>query len=544
MKKILFLILFALIVTASIAQITNNSFIGIGVTFEINKDTVILTSIRPEGPANKAGLKEGDKLLFVDGKKVAGIGLKEEDVANMLQGKKGTVVKLKIQRQHAISELLIVRDKIVELTPTQDNDGNYGYWDGEKWSIKPVYLYAFDFGIDGLALVVQLDGKHGFIDRTGKTAIPFHYDQAYPFTDFFTNREQLAAVRINDKWGFINKNGTTVIPFRYDNVLPFLEGLAAVKINNKWGYVDVQGKMIIPAEYDTTEGFFDGVASASKNGVTTLIANPLQKESANNNFNIFQKSDVDINIPVNSRTNVKTFAFIVANENYGQFTALYSLNDGEIMKEYCVKTLGIPDNNIWFYENATYGNLAGIVKRIKEIADVFDGEAKIIFYYAGLCLPDEKNNLIYLFPTDGSMNNIISTGYSLPKFIEELATINVKLATIILDAPMNGTNRDGKTLTSSRGVAIKRNRIIPTGNTIILSATTDGVAYQDEKLSHGLFTYFLLKKIQDTQGNVSYKDLMDFVISEVKRKSVSQQIQVPSVLASEQLKDWQFSKIK
>ena len=64
---------------------------------------------------------------------------------------------------------------------------------------------------DGLALV-ELNGKCGFVDKSGKEVIPCVYDFAWGFSD------GLARVWLNGKWGFIDKNGKEVIPCVYDNV--------------------------------------------------------------------------------------------------------------------------------------------------------------------------------------------------------------------------------------------------------------------------------------------------------------------------------------
>lgn len=49
--------------------------------------------------------------------------------------------------------------------------------------------------------------------------------------------EGLAAVKINGKWGFIDKTGKMVIPATFSGAKDFSEGLAAVEINGKWGYI-------------------------------------------------------------------------------------------------------------------------------------------------------------------------------------------------------------------------------------------------------------------------------------------------------------------
>ena len=53
--------------------------------------------------------------------------------------------------------------------------------------------------------------------------------------------EGLAGVKLNGKWGFIDKSGTLVIPCKYDDAWAFSEGRAEVKLNGKRGYVNKSG---------------------------------------------------------------------------------------------------------------------------------------------------------------------------------------------------------------------------------------------------------------------------------------------------------------
>jgi len=71
-------------------------FGGVGIRFIILRDTLMITNIIPNGPSEIAGLKAGDRILEVDGVKIAGTGLKIEDVLGLLKGEFGTKVELKI----------------------------------------------------------------------------------------------------------------------------------------------------------------------------------------------------------------------------------------------------------------------------------------------------------------------------------------------------------------------------------------------------------------------------------------------------------------
>ncbi|NQU53273.1 MAG: S41 family peptidase [Bacteroidetes bacterium] len=90
------------------------NFEGIGISFNIYKDTLLVTTTISGGPSEKVGLRAGDRIMEVDDKMIAGIGLKNSDVFDLLRGKKGTRVDLKILRKSEVEllDFTIIRDKI------------------------------------------------------------------------------------------------------------------------------------------------------------------------------------------------------------------------------------------------------------------------------------------------------------------------------------------------------------------------------------------------------------------------------------------------
>lgn len=89
-------------------------FDGIGVTFNAATDTVIILSVIPNGPSAKAGIVPGDRIIQVNDTLVAGVKMPQNDIVKRLRGKRGTHVKLSLQRQ-GVEELVdmdVVRDAI------------------------------------------------------------------------------------------------------------------------------------------------------------------------------------------------------------------------------------------------------------------------------------------------------------------------------------------------------------------------------------------------------------------------------------------------
>lgn len=258
-------------------------------------------------------------------------------------------------------------------------------------------------------------------------------------------------------------------------------------------------------------------------------------------------SEVDRQIPENAIVANPTFAVIIANENYKEVERVpYALHDGETFKLYCEKTLGIPPSNIKYVPDATLNNISRQISWLSQVMDVYQGEATVIVYYAGHGIPDEKSKSAYLLPVDGTGNDI-STGYSLDKLYSELSSKPAKSVVVLLDACFSGAKRDGGMLVSARGVAIKAKQNAPKGNMVILSAAQgDETAYPYKEKGHGIFTYYLLKKLQETKGNVTFGQLADYVTSEVKKQSivVNGKLQTPTVSPSVSATDWKNWKLR
>lgn len=258
-------------------------------------------------------------------------------------------------------------------------------------------------------------------------------------------------------------------------------------------------------------------------------------------------SDVDVEIPQLNHINETTFAVIIANENYEEETQVeYALNDGEIFKTYCKEVIGLPESNIHYRENATLNNILAELDWMKQISTAFGEEAKFIFYYAGHGIPDEASGDAYLLPVDGR-GNMLATGYSLNKLYESLGGLTAKSITVFMDACFSGAVRDGGMMASARGVAIKAKQAAPKGNMIVLSAAQgDETAYPYKEKEHGLFTYYLLKKLQETKGDVTLGELSDYITSEVKKRSIiaNGKLQTPIVTSSISATDWRNWTLK
>ena len=145
------------------------NFDGIGVEFNIIKDTIRVITPIQGGPSEKIGIRAGDKIIKVDGKNVAGIEITNKQVFEKLRGKSGTIVSVSILRSgiNKKLEFKITRDAI----PLYSLDASYmvkpdiGYIKISKFAATTYqeYLKAFnDLNNQGMKkLILDLRGNPG-----------------------------------------------------------------------------------------------------------------------------------------------------------------------------------------------------------------------------------------------------------------------------------------------------------------------------------------------------------------------------------------------
>lgn len=253
---------------------------------------------------------------------------------------------------------------------------------------------------------------------------------------------------------------------------------------------------------------------------------------------ITRESDVDKNIPQSKTPNTNTIALVIANENYGKVTDVESArHDGDVFARYCRETLGIPESQVLTINDATYGQLLSAMNRLKNSVSALGSGTDVIVYYAGHGVPDENTKDAYLLPTDADPL-VIATAYPLSRFYDELGGMGAENVMVFMDACFSGSNRGDGMLAEARGVVLRPKAVAPKGNMFVLSAA-DGneTALPWKEKNHGLFTYYLLKKLQDSKGKASLQEIADYVSSEVK-KTASLQLnkpQTPKITVSGEL---------
>lgn len=107
-----------------------------------------------------------------------------------------------------------------------------------------------------ILLPVEINGKWGFIDSSGKIAIEPNFDYAESFSEGLAPFKQI--INGKDKFGYINQKAEIVISAKFDSAREFSEGLAVVRINGKDGYINTSGEFVIEPIFERAWSFSNG----------------------------------------------------------------------------------------------------------------------------------------------------------------------------------------------------------------------------------------------------------------------------------------------
>ena len=296
-----------------------------------------------------------------------------------------------------------------------------------------------------------------------------------------------------------------------------------------------------------------GINAKSAGGTTTINIASNQKDKIVKIESASLTADIDKNIPETGVKNPNKYALIIGNEDYtsrqaglsSESNVAFAVNDAKIFKEYAVKTFGIDEANIYYLTNATSGEMNQKIALICQILQKLNGKGELVFYYAGHGFPDEKTKTPYLIPVDVNATNL-NNAVSLSSLYNQFSSTNCKKVTVFLDACFSGGGRDAGLL-AARAVKVKPKTEPIQGNVIVFSATSEeqsALPYKEKQ--HGMFTYQLLKNIQETKGNVAYGELENTLKERVSIESlkINQKSQDPQVLFSSKIIDqWSTWKI-
>ncbi len=278
-------------------------------------------------------------------------------------------------------------------------------------------------------------------------------------------------------------------------------------------------------------------STAGKSGQATILA---------------KTSDVDKDIPETNKKNNNTFALIVANENYKNVANVASaLHDGQTFSEYCEKTLGIPKSQISFLTDATSGDFWSEYENLKGRIANRTEDVDVILYYSGHGLPDDNTKEAFLMPVDAQPQHT-RTMIKLQEVYDGLGKLPNASVYAFMDACFSGSSRASgqkdTPVVPARGVALRHKEVDPAGNVFVLSAAdAQQTAFPYEDKDHGMFTYWLLKKLQESKGGATLEEISKYVTDKVSNTSqeINKRTQTPTHKATGKLSGtWKSKKLR
>ena len=243
---------------------------------------------------------------------------------------------------------------------------------------------------------------------------------------------------------------------------------------------------------------------------------------------------------------------IIGNEDYTssqtglnvEQNVAYAERDATTFREYCIKTLGVPQDNIILRIIEGYVGMIKAVNKLKQLAANKEGQASLIVYYAGHGLPDDNTKEPYLIPVDGGGTDLNESAIKLEWLYTSLAEVPTQRTLIFLDACFSGGARQQSLSNVTRKVKIPQKTSVSEyqGNMVVFAASSGTQSALSAKESlHGLFTYHLLKKLKETRGEIPLGELSKYLSQEVNEEAIKtyEQNQRPEVQVSNNiLAEW------
>jgi len=234
--------------------------------------------------------------------------------------------------------------------------------------------------------------------------------------------------------------------------------------------------------------------------------------------------DVEKKIPRGEK-NSDAYAVVFGIEQYKNISPVtYAQRDAYWMREYFTKTLGVPEENIYYKTDIDVGKAefdkvfsqgGWLDKRIG------DEKSDVYIFYAGHGAPDIKSRTAFLIPYDGDPNYASQTGYAVDEMTSNLSQLGARSVTVFLDACFSGANRENEILLAgARPVFMDVNTAMADNVTLFSAASGNQISSAWPEKQHGLFSYWLMKGMQgsaDANGDnrLTVEELGGFIRNNV-----------------------------
>jgi hypothetical protein len=283
----------------------------------------------------------------------------------------------------------------------------------------------------------------------------------------------------------------------------------------------------------------------------TIVVVDTEGNTTTKILNINKKTtelNVDFDIPIISTKNKKRYALIIGNSDYSKSSANFlnfAVNDAKIFKQYAVNILGIVDDleHIFYIENAGSIDMKKYIDNFAKKIQNSETGSEFFIYYSGHGVPDE-NQEAYLLPVDVSYDYISTYGIKLKDFYTKLNPGETKKCYFFIDACFSGG-----VYQNAKDIPRRTPKVEPNANILVLSAgQEDQISQEYPAQKHGIFTYFLLKTLRETKGNITFEALYDNIKSGVESTTLNPQSglkeQNPQILINPSIQNtWKSWKV-
>ena len=312
---------------------------------------------------------------------------------------------------------------------------------------------------------------------------------------------------------------------------------------------DSARKYFVTTENNTWGGMARTLADRCRTQMQTVVQIPEDEVS----------EDIKEDVPNSGKENNSTYVFVLKSNGYscgdGCWCNYGRREDYLLFNEYCNKTLGIPQNHIKVISAVSDDSVMACINAIKDCSRKCNGELNVIFLYYGFAVRVLHPVICdyYLSPLDDE-----GFDFTINQLFDELGKIKTRYTFCLIDAARNYNclslqsarikinDEDEESIPPKKGSTV---RIKPQGgnnsrlkkliqDNLVVIALDDisGDKYKNHSCDD-LVSYYFLKKLQQTRGDVSLGDLYDYINYNVRRVSFEKtgEFQTPAVMVSPNL---------
>ncbi|MEK7382346.1 MAG: caspase family protein [Elusimicrobiota bacterium] len=246
-------------------------------------------------------------------------------------------------------------------------------------------------------------------------------------------------------------------------------------------------------------------------------------------------SDVD-KASYKNPENADAFAVVVGIERYQQLPqADFGERDGQTVRDHLV-AMGFPPRNV-VQLSGSMATKSSLEKYLELwLPEKVNERSKVVFYFSGHGAPDVDSKQAFLMPWDGDVKFLQQSGYPLKRLYASLRALKARQVLVALDSCFSGAGGRSVLPKGARPLVTKVDEGAEgMGRLVILSASEgDEISLSDEKQGHGLFTYHLLKGLNEKNGRSTVKGLYDYLVPRVQDGARQQnRDQTPRLITSD-----------